>query len=147
MADGSGAPGSESGKEFREKFEATQAENATLRAQIAEQFGVSAEDLKGVPADQIVSKANEVVAAQKAAEEAAVRKYLGLGADDDLDTALAKVRGEGGETTPAQQQPKPASSPFVSTGSLGGSPPATNPVPEGIRGVDRIAAALEGRKK
>lgn len=146
MADEQGAPGSESGGEFRQKFEATQAENAGLRAVVAEQFGVPVEELKGVAPDQIVSKAQEVQAAAKAAEEQVLRKALGLPEDADLEAALAKVRGEGETNTQPQQDPKPASAPFTSTGSLGGSPPSGKPNTEGLFGVDRIAAALEGSK-
>jgi hypothetical protein len=136
----------ESGKEFREKFEATQAENAALRTQIAEQLGVKAEDLKGVPADQLVTKATELKAAAAAEEERILREALskrGVQADD-LEAALAALKGGSAGSAPTQET-KPAPSPFASTGSLGGGPPGSLPT-EGLYGVDNIRAALRGSK-
>ena len=140
MTTNSDASGTESGGEFRQKFEATQAEAASLRSQLAQQLGVDAEALKGVPADQVVAKAEEIKQAQKAQEEAILRKHLGIAETDDLEAALAKVKGEGG-TTAQTGDPKPAPTPFTSTGSLGGSPP-TGTQNEGVHGVSRIRAAL-----
>lgn len=132
--------GEESGKEFRQKFEATQAENAVLRSTVAEQLGVDAEALKGVPADQMVAKATEIKEAQKAQEEAVLRKALGLGEDDDLESALAKVKGEGEKPAPKQSQ----ASPFASMDSLGGKPVGKLP-DQNVRGRSRIAAALANK--
>lgn len=146
MADGQGAPGQESGGEFRQKFEQVQAEAAALRGLVADQFGVPADELKGVAPDQIVTRANEIKQAQKAQEDAVLRKALGLGENDDLEAALAKARGgEGGSTTQTVTSTTPAPTPFTSTGSLGGSPPSGNVGPPAF-GVDRIALALEGKK-
>lgn len=139
MTTETGAPGGESGGEFRQKFEATQAEAAALRGQLAEQLGVDAEALKGVPADQVVAKATEIKTAQAAAEEAVLRKHLGIGEDGDLEAALAKVKGEGGDTQTPTGTSDPT--PFTSTGSLGGTPP-TGKQTEGLYGRDRIRAAM-----
>jgi hypothetical protein len=132
----------ESGSEFRQKFEQTQAEAAGLRAVIADQFGVAVEDLKGVAPDQIAVKASEIKAAQQAAEDALLRKRLGLAEGDDLDAALAKLRG--GDEPAAKSEP--VSNPFTSTGALGGTPPAGRVEQGMVHGVDRIAVALENVK-
>jgi hypothetical protein len=138
--------GTESGKEFREKFEATVAENATLRAQFAEKLGVSAEDLKGVPADQLVAKATELQEQRKAQREQVLRESLeerGL-KGDDLEAALAALKG-GTAAAGATPEAKPAPSPFASTGSLGGGPPGSLPN-DNVFGVDRIRLGLRGSK-
>ena len=140
MAESGDESQGQSGQEFRQKFEATQAEAAGLRKLVADQFGVEVDVLKDVPVDQIKTKAEEAVAARKAAEEAVIRKALGLSEDADLETALAKVKG--GETTTTTQGQ--ASAPFTSTGSLGGTaPPATDQTP--VRGVDRIRRAVAAK--
>ena len=134
--------GTESGKEFREKFEATQAENSTLRSTIAEQLGVNAEDLKGVPADQLVTKATEIKNAQKAQEEAVLRKHLGLGEDDDLEAALQKLKGGEGAT---ETQKEKTTSPFTSTDRLGGHTVGNLPE-QNLRGRKRIEAAIVAKR-
>ncbi len=140
-----GEPGTESGREFREKFEALQAEAGELRGLVAEKYGVSADDLKGVPANQIAAKAQELVEARKAERARVLRESLeerGL-SGDNLEAALAQLSGGG--TQPAPEQ-KPATNPFASTGSLAGGPPGTLPDPN-VRGVSRIrAAVVENRK-
>lgn len=139
MTTGTDESGKESGGEFRQKFEATQAEAAALRAQLAQQLGVDAAALKDVPADQVVAKATEIKTAQAAAEEAVLRKHLGIGEDGDLEAALARVRGEGGNTGATNEGSVPT--PFTSTGSLGGKPPKGTQT-EGLTGRDRIRASL-----
>lgn len=137
-----------SGKEFREKFEATMAENATLRASIAEKLGVSAEDLKGVPADQIITKAAEITEQRKAQRQQVLRESLeerGL-SGEDLEAALAQLTGGKGNTPAPTPEAKPARTPFASTGSLGGGPPGSLPN-QNLFGADRIAAALRERNK
>lgn len=137
-----GAPeGNESGKEFREKFEATQAENASLRAQFAEQLGVSADDLKGVPADQLVTKATELKQAQAAQEEAVLRKHLGLSPEDDLQAALGKLKG--GEGSQSEEQ---SSDPFTLASQLPGRPVGSVPEDQNLFGRDRIRAALQQQR-
>jgi hypothetical protein len=141
-----GAPGTESGSEFRQKFESTQAENAALRGALAEKLGVSADDLKGVPADQVVAKAAELQEQRRAQREQVLRESLeerGL-SGDDLETALAALKGTGAPAPAPAAQPAP--SPFASTGSLGGSPVGT-PAPTFTRGVDRIRHALNNPTK
>lgn len=142
MDDGSGAPGTESGAEFRQKFESLQGENVQLRHTIAESLGVSADDLKGVPADQLVTKAAEVKEQRRAEQDRILRESLqARGFDgDDLEAALAQLKG-GTAAAGAMPEAKPAPSPFASTGSLGGGPPGSLPE-QGLFGVDRIRAAL-----
>lgn len=141
MTTGGSEDQQESGKEFREKFEANLVENEQLRGTIAEQLGVNAQDLKGIPADQIVSKAQELKSQQEAQERDILRKHLGLAEDADVEEALAKLKG-GEKST---EQPKSSSSPFASTGALGGTPPGTSGPPEGVSGPDRIRWATNNR--
>ncbi len=142
MADNVPEGTEQSGSELRQKLEGAIADRGTLVGVIAQQYGVDAAALKDVPADQIVTKAQEIQTANKAAEEAVVRKALGLGENDDLQAALAKVKG-GGETTTTTTTEQPGSTPFVSTGSLGGTPPPIQPGAEGVRGPARIRAAMD----
>lgn len=141
-----GAPeGNESGKEFREKFEATQAENAVLRTQIADQLGVSADALKGVPADQLVTKATEIKQQQEAQEQEVLRKHLGLGPEDDLQEALARVKGQSGEA--GKPQETSSGSAFTLAQSLPGAPVGAQPENQNLFGRDRIKAGILARNK
>lgn len=138
----------ESGSEFRQKFEATMAENSTLRNQLAEKLGVSGEDLKGVPADQIVAKAAEIAEQRKLQEEQTLKRALearGL-SGTDLEAALAQLTGGTGEQPAPAAEATPTRTPFASTGALGGGPVGSLPT-DGLYGVDRIAAALKDKKK
>lgn len=141
-----GAPSTESGAEFRQKFEATQAENATLRGALAEvhaeKFGLTAEDLKEVPADQMATKAAEIAQQREEQRQTVLKEALEARGvtGDDLDAALASLKPE--KTTGGGEQ---APRPFTSTGSLGGTPPG-QPETEGLFGVDRIRAGLVGKK-
>jgi len=137
----------ESGTEFRQKFEAQQAENAALRDTLAEKLGVSAEDLKEVPANQIVARAAEITEQRKVLREQVLREALesrGL-SGTDLEAALAQLKGGTGEQPAPTPEAKPARSPFTSTGPLGGGPPGSLPV-QGLYGVDRIEAAIREKK-
>lgn len=147
MTTEAGAPETESGTEFRQKFETALSENSQLRNALAEKLGVSADDLKGVPADQMVTKAAEIAEQRKLQEEQMLQRALearGL-SGADLEAALAQLKPAGEAPAPASS-PAPARSPFASTGSLGGSPVGSQPT-DGLFGVDRIAAALKDRKK
>ncbi len=142
------ASGSESGQEFRQKFEDTQNENAELRQQVAGLVGVDHEQLKGIPANQLVEKANEIKTAKKTADDAVVRQALGLGPEDDLEAALAAVKGDGAGSTGGSESSS-APTPFTSTGQLGGDGPGARSAepPEGAFGRDRILFAIQQEKK
>ena len=138
----------ESGAEFRQKFEDTQSENENLRNALAEKLGVSGEELKGVPAGQIVARAAEIVEQRKTQQEQVLREALesrGL-SGTDLETALAQLKGGTGQQPAPAPEVKPARSPFTSTGPLGGGPPGSLPE-QGLYGVARIEAAITAREK
>lgn len=146
MTMGDAEAGQESGKEFREKFEATQAENAALRNLAAEQFGVSPEELKGVPVDQFAAKATEIVEQKKAQRQQILRESLeeqGL-SGDDLESALKQLTGTGKPGNEPSQTPQ-ARSPFASTGALSGTPIGKEVDPS-LKGQSRIRAALREQK-
>lgn len=133
-----------SGKEFRQKFEALQAENRALRSAAAEAIAsrfqyVKSEDLMELAPDQVTTKAQEIEEARKADAEALVKKFLadrGV-AGDDLDTALQKL---------AQKQEAPAdggsAARLAALGQLGGQPISKRDPTEGLFGIDRVRAAL-----
>lgn len=144
MADEHDESGSESGKEFRQKFEALNEENKVLRGTlaqtVAEKHGLKPEDLADVPVDQMATKAAEIAEQKEQQRQQLLRESLeahGL-SGEDLESALAKLVAKG-------ETPKPAAStstsPFASTGSLGGTPPAS-PGTQGVHGIDRIRAAM-----
>jgi len=142
--DGTGAPGEESGSSLRNQLETTIEANKGLTSELAKVVAsnhkfVKPEDLHGIGYDQMATKAAEL-SAQRAEERAQIlREELearGL-QGDQLEAALVS-KGEAPAT--------PAPTPFASTGSLGGTPPALVPT-DNVRGVDRIRAAIaEGNK-
>lgn len=138
-----GAP--ESGAEFRQKFEATQAENQALRTVVTSQIVtdhplVKPEDLNGVDVGSLTTRAAEIQE-QRAAEqrELVVSGLKGLGWDDDrIQQELA------GQTV---VQPKPAVSHTESLGKIGGLPPSREVDTSDMSPRDKIAAGIASRKK
>ena len=132
--------GNESGKEFREKFEATQAEaraaKEALATVVAEQHGIDAQALLEFSPAEMASKAEELKQAAEAQKEQTLREALvAQGLDgDNLEEAVAKLTG----TKPAE---KPTASPFSTAGQLPSQPIGTAPE-QNIRGRKRIEAAL-----
>jgi hypothetical protein len=137
--------GNESGSALREKLEATIEANKATAAELnrrvasAHEF-VTPEDLAGVPLDQLDAKAAEISQARAAERQALLVEELkrrGV-AEDQLEAALANLG--------VKPQEQPAPSQVASLGQLPGNVPAVNQVPEGVRGYDRIRAAIGARK-
>jgi hypothetical protein len=135
----------ESGSALRERLEATiEASKATAaelnrRVAAAHEF-VTPEDLAGVPLDQLDTRAAEISQARAAERTELLKEELkrrGV-AEDQLEAALANL----GVAT----QAPPVSSQVASLGSLPGTVPSVNATPEGVRGYDRIRAALGAKK-
>lgn len=132
--------GTESGKEFREKFEATAAEakaaKEALASVYAEQYSVSVKDLLEFSPTEMASKAEELQKQAQAQKEQTLREALAAqGLDgDNLEEAVAKLTG----TKPAE---KPTASPFSTAGQLPSQPIGSAPE-QNIRGRKRIEAAL-----
>lgn len=150
MEDGSNEQ--ESGSTLREKLEATIGETKALRGALAERVAaghkfVTAEDLKDVGFDQMDAKAAEISAQRVAEREGVLRDALAEKGfqGEELEAALAALKG-GSAAAGSMPEAKPAPTPFTSTGSLGGAPPARIPDQQ-VRGIDRIRVALEDLNK
>lgn len=137
----------ESGSQLRQKLEAALAENRSLREAVNQfatkgfQF-VKPEDLAEVAIDQIEAKAAELEAQRKSEQDQLLAARLGVPVEE-LDAALAKLKGDGGQSQTQQQQA--VRSPFASTGALGGEPVGSQPDPT-LFGRRRIEAALAAKK-
>lgn len=133
----------ESGKEFRQKLESSLKENKVLRGIAAKQFGVTAEDLEGVPVDQFEAKAEQVLMERKTAKEAALREGLkDLGWDEEQIEATLAARAEGGSTTTTV----PSVAEQVG-GMIGTPPPDVKPDVEKMTPDQKIAYGIAMRKK
>lgn len=137
--------GAGSGSEFRQKFEAIQAENQALRSVITTQAVsghdlVKPEDLTGVDAGSLMQRAAEIQEQRSAEQrELVVSGLKGLGWDDDrIQQELA------GQTV---VQPKPAVSHTESLGKIGGLPPSREVDTSDMSPRDKIAAGIAARKK
>lgn len=115
--------GQETGGEFRQKFEAIQAENqalkSTLTAQVAGRFDhVSADDLAGVEVGQLEAKAQELHESRVAERQAILTETLkGSGFSDEQ---IASIVAGNGSQQPVQTQTAP--SVVEQMGRLGGTP-------------------------
>lgn len=113
----------ESGKEFRAKYEALMASERALRESFASTFKyVSADDLKDLAPDQLKSKAQEIEASRKAEREALAKEFLAERGvpSEQLETVLSSLAAG---TPPATQttEDESAAARIASLGQLGGT--------------------------
>lgn len=115
--------GQEKGGEFRQKFEAMQAENEALKstvlAQVAGRFDhVSSDDLAGIEVDQLEAKAQEINETRSAERQAILAE--GLKSSGFNDEQIAAIVAGSGSSTPATTQTVP--SVVDQMGRIGGAP-------------------------
>lgn len=148
MSGQNGSPegGQESGSEFRQKFEALQAENAQLRTglatTVAERFEyVKPEDLQGVESDQLAARAAEIQEQRQTERRQILESELkGRGLSEEQ---IAKVL-EGGPV--GQSTAPPATSYGEALGAIGGAPVPRTVDVSNMSPDQKIAAGIAARK-
>jgi hypothetical protein len=142
--DGSPEGTNESGTEFRQKFEATQAENRALREVVASQIAeshslVKPEDLAGVDAGELSARAAEIQSSRHAEQQELVRSGLqGLGWSEE------RIQQEMAGSVPAAPQPVSHSE---ALGNLGGTPVSRSVDYSDLSPGDKIAAGIAANRK
>lgn len=141
--------GQETGGEFRQKFEAMQAENAALKsavtASVAGRFEhVSADDLAGVEVGQLEAKAQELSESRTAERQAILTE--GLKANGFTDEQIASIVAGNASPQPASTQTAP--SVVEQMGNLGGTPLGAQQVDiSTLSPSDKIAHGIAQRGK
>ena len=134
----------ESGAEFRQKFEAIQAENQALRgvvaASVAESHSlVKPEDLAGIDAGELATRAAEIQEARAAEQQELIRSGLqGLGWSEE------RIQQEMAGTVPAAPQ---AVSHSEALGNMGGAPPSHQVDVSQMSAMDKIQAGIAANRR
>jgi len=140
--------GQETGGEFRQKFEAMQAENEALKttvlAQVAGRFDhVSADDLAGVEVDQLEAKAQELFESRSAERQTILAE--GLKATGFNDDQIASIVAGNASQQPATTQTVP--SVVDQMGRLGGAPVGNEVDISQMSPSEKIAHGIAQRNK
>lgn len=147
------------GGTLRRKLEEALAENKTLSGTLAtfvaqkavEEHGaglIKPEDLAGVPADQVETKAKELVAQRQAQRTEVIRSVMaerGL-EGSELDSAVEEFLA--GNPAPAPSAEEDRESAWTDLESLGGTRPARKPTAPGIEdAMGNLTSYFEGQEK
>tara|TARA_R110001606_G_scaffold101624_12_gene223111 strand:- start:2376 stop:2837 length:462 start_codon:yes stop_codon:yes gene_type:complete len=140
--------GQETGGEFRQKFEAIQAENdalkSTVLAQVAGRFDhVSADDLVGVEVEQLEAKAQELYEVRSAERQTILAE--GLKSSGFNEEQIASIVAGNASPAPVTKQTVP--SVVEQMGRLGGAPLGNEQDTSQMSPAEKIAHGISQRNK